>query len=137
LIARGQVLAGDGECDRAAVTFGRASALSRGAPFDVLDGWSPGRIEAARLGELRLSAEERLLDARLAAGEHRDVVAVAEARVAERPLREHRWAILATALYRCGRQGDALRALKQARRTLVEELGVEPGTDWWRWSSRS
>ena len=46
-------------------------------------------------------------------GEHRDVVAIAEARVAEQPLREHRWAILATALYRCGRQADALRALKQ------------------------
>ena len=75
LIARGRSLAESGECDRAAVTFGRALALWRGTPFDVVDGWSPGRIEAARLEELRLSAEESLLDARLAAGEHRDVVA--------------------------------------------------------------
>ena len=51
LIARGRALAADGECDRAAVAFGRALELWRGAPFDVLDGWSPGRIEAARLDE--------------------------------------------------------------------------------------
>ena len=42
-------------------------------------------------------------------------------------MREHRWAILATALYRCGRQADALRALRTARHTLVEQLGIEPG----------
>ena len=53
----------------------------------------------------------------------------AEARVAEQPLREHRWAILATALYRCGRQADALRALRNARQTLVEQLGIEPGAE--------
>ena len=129
LIARGRALSADAECDRAAVAFGRALELWRGAPFDVLDGWSPGRIEAARLDEMRLSAEESLLDARLAAGEHRDVVATAEARVAEAPLREHRWAILATALYRCGRQADALRALRTARLTLVEQLGIEPGAE--------
>ena len=129
LIDRGQTLAVDGEFDRAAVVFRRALDLWRGVPFDVLDGWSPGRIEAARLDELRLSAEERLLDARLAAGEHRDVVPEAEARVAEAPLREHRWAILATALYRCGRQADALGALKHARRTLVEQLGIEPSAE--------
>ena len=53
----------------------------------------------------------------------------AEARVAEQPLREHRWAILATALYRCGRQADALRALRHARHMLVEQLGIEPGAE--------
>ena len=110
-------------------SFSRALELWRGPPFDVLDGWSPGRIEAARLDELRRSTEERLLDARLASGEHRDVVAIAEARVAEEPLREHRWATLALAQYRCGRQADALRSLRRARQTLVEELGIEPGTE--------
>ena len=138
LIARGRSLAADGECDRAAVAFGRALELWRGGPFDVLDGWSPGRIEAARLDELRLSAEESLLDARLAAGEHRDVVAVAEARVAEAPLREHRWAILATALYRCGRQADALRAFKRAPATpLSSSSASNPVPNWSRWSRRS
>ena len=62
---------------------------------------------------------------------------VAEARVAEQPLREHRWAILATALYRCGRQADALRALKHARHMLVEQLGIEPGAELVAWSRRS
>ncbi len=80
LIVHGRSLAAGGECDRAAVTFGRALALCGRLEFDVVDGWSPGRIEAARLDELRLSAEERLFDARLAAGEHRDVVAHAEVR---------------------------------------------------------
>ena len=129
LIERGQTLVASAEFDRAAVAFGRALELWRGTPFEVLDTWSPGRIEAARLEELRLAAEENLLDARLHSGEHRDVVAIAEARVGEQPLREHRWAILALALYRCGRQADALRALKRARRTLVEQLGIDPGAE--------
>jgi WD40 repeat protein/DNA-binding SARP family transcriptional activator len=129
LVARAGAFASDGELDRAAVAYDRALELWRGAPFDVLDGWSPARIEAARLEELRLAAEESVLDLRLASGQHREVVAAAEARVAEWPLREHRWAILATALYRCGRQADALRALKQARRTLVEQLGIEPSAE--------
>ena len=55
--------------------------------------------------------------------------AIAEVRVAEEPLREHRWATLALAQYRCGRQADALRSLRRARQTLVEELGIEPGTE--------
>ena len=129
LVDRGVSLAATGEFDRAIVVFSRALDLWRGPPFDVLDSWLPGRIEAARLDELRRSTEERLLDARLASGEHRDVVAIAEVRVAEEPLREHRWATLALAQYRCGRQADALRSLRRARQTLVEELGIEPGTE--------
>ena len=129
LVDRGVSLVATGEFDRAAVVFSRALDLWRGPPFDVLDSWLPGRIEAARLDELRRSTEERLLDARLASGEHRDVVAIAEVRVAEEPLREHRWATLAIAQYRCGRQADALRSLRRARQTLVEELGIEPGTE--------
>jgi DNA-binding SARP family transcriptional activator len=129
LVDRGRSLAASGEPDRAAVAFDRALELWRGSPFEVLDGWAPGRIEATRLEEQRRSAEESVLDVRLQVGEHRDVVAIAEARVAEEPLREHRWAILALALYRCGRQADSLRALKRARSTLVEQLGIEPGSE--------
>ena len=128
-VERGRALVVAGESERAAIAFDSALALWRGPPFDVLDGWPPGQIEAARLEELRRTAEERLLDARLESGEHRDVVAIAEARVAEEPLREHRWAVLALALYRCGRQADALRSLKLARHTLVEQLGIEPGAE--------
>src|SRR5262245_29416993 len=71
---QGRRFAATGEADRAASTFTRALGLWRGAPFQDLDGWMPGRHEAARLDELRRSAEEDLLEARLAAGDHRDVV---------------------------------------------------------------
>jgi WD40 repeat protein/DNA-binding SARP family transcriptional activator len=129
LVERGRALAATGEAERAAVTFARALALWRGEPFADLERWSPGRTEAARLDELRRTTEEDLLEARLAAGEHREVVAEAQSRVSEEPLRERRWATLALAEYRCGRQGDALRSLSRARRTLVEELGVDPGAE--------
>ena len=85
--------------------------------------------EATRLDELRRAAEEDHLDARLAAGEHREVAAVAEPLVAAEPLRERRWAILALAQYRGGRQAEALRTLERARRTLVEQLGLDPGRE--------
>jgi DNA-binding SARP family transcriptional activator len=129
LVERGRELALMGEADRAAVTFARALALWRGQAYGDLRHWQSGRTEAARLDEVRRTAEEDLLDARLAAGDHREVVAETEVRVAEEPLRERRWAILALAQYRCGRQGDALRSLRRARRTLVEELGVDPGPE--------
>jgi DNA-binding SARP family transcriptional activator len=129
LVERGRTQAATGEPEQAAATFTRALALWRGAPFQELDGWAPGQTEAARLEELRRTSQEDLLEARLAAGEHRDVVADAEARVAEEPLREHRWAILALAQWRCGRQADALRSLHAARRTLADELGVDPGPE--------
>jgi DNA-binding SARP family transcriptional activator/WD40 repeat protein len=127
LISRGRVLAATGEPDRAASTFARALGLWRGAPFGELHTWPPGISEAARLEEMRRSVEEDLLEARLECGEHREVAAAAEALVSDEPLRERRWAILALAQYRCGRQGDALRTLQRARRTLVEQLGIDPG----------
>jgi DNA-binding SARP family transcriptional activator/WD40 repeat protein len=129
LVERGRTLAADREPDRAAATLARALALWRGDPFEDLDGWPPGRAEVARLAELRRSAQEDLLDARLGAAEHREVAAEAEVLVAEEPLRERRWAILALAQYRSGRQGDALRSLHQARQTLAEELGIDPGPE--------
>jgi WD40 repeat protein/DNA-binding SARP family transcriptional activator len=129
LVERGRALALMSEADRAAVSFARALALWRGPAFDDLRHWPSGRTEAARLDEVRRTAEEDLLDARLAAGDHREVVAEMEVRVAEEPLRERRWAILALAQFRCGRQGDALRSLRRARRILVEELGVDPGPE--------
>jgi hypothetical protein len=89
----------------------------------------PGRHEAARLEELRRTAEEDLLDARLAAGDHRDVVAEADRRAAEEPLRERRWAQLALAQYRSGNQAASLRTLRKARDTLVDQLGIDPGAE--------
>ena len=88
-----------------------------------------GRSEAARLEELRRTAEEDWLDARLDAGDHRQVAAEAEAMVNAEPLRERRWASLALAQYRCARQADALRSLAGARHVLVEQLGLSPGPE--------
>ena len=129
LVERGRAQAATGEPEQAAASFSRALALWRGTPFEDLDSWSPGRSEAGRFEELRRTTEEDLLEARLAAGEHREVAADAEARVREEPLREHRWAILALAQFRCGRQADALRSLRAARTTLAEQLGVDPGPE--------
>ena len=129
LVEHGRGLAATGDADRAAIAFTKALGLWRGRPFEDLDGWEPGSSEAARLEELRRSVEEELLDARLAAGEHRQVAASAEALVAAEPLRERRWAILALAQYRCGRQADALRSLARARRLLVDQLGIDPGLE--------
>ncbi len=76
-----------------------------------------------------MEAEEAGLDASLRAGRHRDVLGEAQVLVAASPLREDRWALLALAEYRSGRQGDALRTLHRARTVLAGELGVDPGPD--------
>jgi DNA-binding SARP family transcriptional activator/energy-coupling factor transporter ATP-binding protein EcfA2 len=116
-----------GEDDRAIDAYRRALGLWRGAPFVELSGWQPGVVEAMRLDEIRRSAQEELLEARLRAGEHRAVIPEAERLVREEPLREDRWAILALATYRADRQGEALAVLREARRRLADELGVDPG----------
>ena len=82
--------------------------------------------EAERLEELRRVATEQLLEARLALGEHEQLVPDAKVAVEENPLREQRWGTLMVALYRCGRQADALRAYQRLRTLLVEELGIDP-----------
>lgn len=100
-----------------------ALSLWRGAPLCDVD--LP--VECARLEELRLGAQERLIEAELALGQGTDLVPELEALVAEHPVREPFRAQLMLALYRAGRQADALDAYRDARRTLVEELGIEPG----------
>jgi DNA-binding SARP family transcriptional activator/WD40 repeat protein len=129
LVTRAGLFRAAGQADRAASSYARALALWRGPPLAETDGWLPGRIEAARLEELRRTAEEELLDARLAAGEHREVAVEAEALSTAEPLRERRWAILALARYRCGRQADALHAIRTARRTLGDQLGLDLGVE--------
>ena len=83
--------------------------------------------EVARLTELRRVADERLLAARLELGESALLVPRLEAMVAQEPLREERWRLLVLSLYRAQRQADALSALRRARTTLADELGVDPG----------
>ncbi|WP_053849136.1 AfsR/SARP family transcriptional regulator [Streptomyces sp. NRRL B-24085] len=85
------------------------------------------RAERSRLAGLRLAAVERHAEARLALGAAADVAADLDAHVAEHPWREDGWQLLAVALYRSGRQADALSVLRRARELLREHLGVEPG----------
>jgi len=129
LVRRGYELLVVGEPDRAAHMFTEALAQWRGKALADLENWNPGRIEAARLDELRLDTEEALLDARMHAGLQWEVLGEAQARVAESPLRERRWALLAQAQYRSGRQGDALLTLRKARTMLNNELGLDPGPE--------
>jgi serine/threonine protein kinase/WD40 repeat protein len=84
---------------------------------------------AAQLDEVRLAALEDRAEANLALGHHVDVVPEAERLLGEHPLRERLWASLMLALYRAGRQGDALGAYQRARRLLRDELGIDPSPE--------
>jgi DNA-binding SARP family transcriptional activator len=117
------------EPDTAADTLQRALSMFRGPPLvGAADDAFSLRIERARLDELRLSAMEDRLDALLASGESESVAAEADALVAEYPLRERIWGLLMVALYRSGRQGEALQAYARARHRLAEELGLDPSS---------
>jgi DNA-binding SARP family transcriptional activator len=89
------------------------------------EAWAGAAI--ARLDELRVMALEKRVDADLALGRHAEVTSELVALVGEHPLRERLRAQLMLALYRSGRQAEALEAFQNARRDLVEELGIEPG----------
>ncbi|WP_405837783.1 BTAD domain-containing putative transcriptional regulator [Streptomyces sp. NBC_01518] len=85
------------------------------------------RAERSRLTELRLHAVERRAEAQLALGQAAEAVPDLDAHVAEHPWREDAWRLLTLALYRTGRQGDALAVLRRARTLLAEQLGTDPG----------
>jgi DNA-binding SARP family transcriptional activator len=127
LAAEGRELLAAGRPGPAREVLRPALALWRGMPYAELAFEPFVQAEVARLNELRDGAVEVLAEADLAVGEHSGAVAELERLVAAEPLRERRWELLAVALYRCGRQAEALRALDKARRTLGEELGIVPG----------
>jgi DNA-binding SARP family transcriptional activator/WD40 repeat protein len=102
-------------------------ALWRGAAYADVDTADFAVVEATRLEERRLTATEDLLSALVELGRQDEAVPELEALVRSHPLREHAWELLVTALYRSGRQGDALAAYERARVILAERLGVDPG----------
>ena len=110
-----------------AASLRSALLLRRGPPFGEFADREWAIPEGRRLEELHAAAWDDLFEAELARGRHHVVVAELEPRVAAEPLRERSWEQLALALYRCGRQADALRTIQRARATLVREVGVEPG----------
>jgi DNA-binding SARP family transcriptional activator len=118
-----------GQPDEAAELLRRALDRWNGSALvDVADAaWALS--EASRLEELRLSTLELWFDARLALGDHSELVAATQAAVTEHQLRERLWGQLILALYRSGRQADALRAYQRLRTTLGEELGIEPSAE--------
>jgi DNA-binding SARP family transcriptional activator/tetratricopeptide (TPR) repeat protein len=104
-----------------------ALGLWQGTPYSGFADQSWAETEVARLSELRLVARERHADAGLRMGLHAETVPDLEAMTTEHALREEGWRLLALGLYRCGRQGDALAAIRKARTILSDELGIDPG----------
>jgi DNA-binding SARP family transcriptional activator len=113
------------EPPEAARLLTEALALWRGLPLAELD-LSLARAERTRLEEQRLAALEQRIDADLGLGRHVDLVPELESLVREQPLRERLRGQLMLALYRCGRQADALEVYRSGRRLLSDELGLEP-----------
>ena len=124
-VADGRHAFSEGDARKARELLGEALALWRGPALSEFS--EPfARREGPRLEELRIAALEWRLEADLALGHHRDVVGELEALAAQHPLRERLRSQLMLALYRSGRHAEALAAYQAFRRTLADELGIEP-----------
>ncbi len=119
----------EGDVRLARALYGRALALWRGDALADLVTEPFAHLEAARLDDLRLACLEERLDADLALGRHAEVLPELERLAAEHRLRERLQALQMLALYRAGRQAEALERFQAARSALVEELGLEPGEE--------
>jgi DNA-binding SARP family transcriptional activator/WD40 repeat protein len=117
-----------GRVSEAVATLDEALGLWRGPAFAEFAYDDFARAEATRLEELRVTAVEDRVDAKLALGRHEELIGELERTVDAHPLRERSRAQLMLAFYRAGRQVEALRAYQDHRRYLVEELGLEPST---------
>src|ERR1700749_533013 len=129
LVEQAAAALASGRAADAAEDLRHALDLWNGAPLADLAGEPVHEAEAAQLDEQRLRAVELINDAELALGRHDELVPELERLIAAEPYREHARAQHALALYRSGRQADALAACRAARELLVEELGVDPGPE--------
>jgi WD40 repeat protein/DNA-binding SARP family transcriptional activator len=129
LVEDGRRALAEGRAEHAAKVLREALVLWRGPPLAelALEPFAPAEI--ARLEEQRLAALEARVEADLAAGREAELIGELQHLVAEHPTRERLAGQLMLALYRCGRQADALNAYRDARQTLVERVGVEPGPE--------
>ena len=116
----------DAPPEERAAKLREAIAMWRGPPLEEFGFEAFAQSEIARLGELRLSLLEERIEADIEAGRAGEVVGELEALVGEQPLRERFREQLMLALYRAGRQAEALEAFQEGRRVLVEELGIDP-----------
>lgn len=129
MVAEGQALLSAGRPAPAYDVLTLGVNLWRGPAYQDLEFERFVQAEVARLNDLRDTAADARAEALLALGRQGEAVVELERLVIEDPLSERRWALLALALYRDGRQGNALRALSRARQTLGEELGLDPGPE--------
>ena len=126
LVSAGRTAAVCDDDDEAATHLRTALETWRGPALADLADVAFAAVHAARLDGERWAVLEEGIDADLACGRHRQLVAELEALTMEHPLRERLWAQLMVARYRCDRQADALRAYTQLRGVLVDQLGIEP-----------
>jgi DNA-binding SARP family transcriptional activator/pimeloyl-ACP methyl ester carboxylesterase len=129
LAANGRDALAGGDAHTAVRLFDEGLALWRGPALADLDDLQFAAAEQARLEEERLGILESRVEAQLACGHHREMTAELETLTTNHPLRERFWYQRLLALYRSGRQADALRAYRELRATLVEQLGIEPGPE--------
>jgi len=129
LAADGNAALAAGDAATAAERLDLALGLWRGPALADFDMVPSARAQAGRLEEQRLAALESRADALLACGRPRDLIAELETLTAAHPLRERFWSQRMLALYRAGRQADALRAYQELRDVLVAELAIEPGPE--------
>ncbi|MEU6548566.1 BTAD domain-containing putative transcriptional regulator [Streptomyces sp. NPDC046859] len=127
LVKRGGQELGRNSADAAAALLGEALDLWRDVPFADVPPTPAVEAEASRLTASHTQARELRIEARLRLGRHEAVLDELEALIAEHPLREAMRGQFMLALYRSGRQADALAAYRQLRHRLAEELGIEPG----------
>ena len=128
LLTAAQASARNGSWADAATNAADALGLWRGDPLEDVDS-ELLRREVPRLAEMRLQAQETRIEADLRLGRHAELINELRQLTDAYPLRERFWALLMLALYRSGRQADALVAYQRAREALVKELGAEPGAE--------
>jgi predicted ATPase/DNA-binding SARP family transcriptional activator len=129
LVAAGRASAVNGDLAGAIELLAEADSLWRGGVLAEFAYEEFASAEVTRISELRLAAVEERLDIELQLGRHRVVIGELEALVAAHALRERLRGLLMIALYRAGRQADALRVFQEGRRILGEELGLDPGPE--------
>jgi predicted ATPase/DNA-binding SARP family transcriptional activator len=129
LVEEGRAALNEGNPARARRALRQALRLWRGAALTDFVYADFASLEAERLEDLRLAAREDLLEAELALGRDEEVIAELRTLVEQHPLRERLWRLTMLALYRCGRQAEALDYYAHARRVLRDELGLEPGEE--------
>ena len=129
LLAAAHAAGRDGQWQSAAEQAATALGLWRGDPLADVESELLQHREVPPLIELRLQAAEIKAGASLQLGRHAEVIGELSQLAAAHPLRERFWVLLMLALYRSGRQADALAAYQRARKVLVAELGTEPGAE--------